>query len=168
MTAVAVAVYSYTHSVTYVAENILKSLKDIIRLSGLDPAEFVGDWESNMRAVNTWLQSGDLECVMLNIYNPETDQLLFQWNIQISYTWTGGDGSFWTDTEALKYAIRKAGLAPSEAKYELRTRTKPGRPDVTGWGKAPARSTEGMVRQSVGTTVEHSGLSGSMSYLRRV
>lgn len=167
MTAVAVAVYSYTHSVTYVAENILKSLKDIIRLSGLDPAEFVGDWESNMLAINTWLQSGDLECVKLDVYNPKTGQLLFQWNIQISYTWTGGDGSFWTDTEALKYAIRKAGLAPSEAKYELRTKTKPGRPDVVGWSKVAARSTEGMVRQSLGTTVEHSGLSGSTSYLRR-
>jgi hypothetical protein len=167
MTAVAVSVYSYTHSVTYVAENILKSLKDIIRLSGLDPAEFVGDWELNMRAVNTWLQTGDLERVMLDIYNPKTGQLLFQWNIEISYSWTGGDGSFWTDTEALKYAIRKAGLAPSEAKYELRLKTKLGRPDVAGWGKVAARSTEGMVRQSVGTTVEHSGLSGSASYLRR-
>ena len=33
-----VAVNTYTHSVTYVADNILKSLKDIIRLSGLDPS----------------------------------------------------------------------------------------------------------------------------------
>src|SRR5258708_8973842 len=31
-----VAVYSYAHSVTYVADNTLKSFKDIIRLSGLD------------------------------------------------------------------------------------------------------------------------------------
>jgi Bacterial HORMA domain 2 len=168
MTAVAVSVYSYTHSVTYVAENILKSLKDIIRLSGLDPAEFVGDWELNMRAVNGWLQSGDLERVMLDIYNPKTGELIFQWSIEIAYSWTGGDGSFWTDTEALKYAIRKAGLAPSDAKYDLRMKTKPGRHDIDGWGKAPARSTEGMVRQSVGTTVEHSGLSGNASYLRRV
>ena len=33
-----VAVNTYTHSVTYVADNILKSMKDIVRLSGLDPA----------------------------------------------------------------------------------------------------------------------------------
>jgi hypothetical protein len=32
-----VAVNTYTHSVVYVADNILKSMKDIIRLSGLDP-----------------------------------------------------------------------------------------------------------------------------------
>lgn len=40
----AVAVYSYTQSVTYVADNILKSLKDIIRLSGLNPNKLVGEW----------------------------------------------------------------------------------------------------------------------------
>lgn len=34
----AVATYNYTHSVTYVTDNILKSLKDIIVLSGMDPA----------------------------------------------------------------------------------------------------------------------------------
>jgi hypothetical protein len=167
MSAVAVSVYSYTHSVTYVAENILKSLKDIIRLSGLDPAEFVRDWELHLRGVSGWLQSGDLECVKLDIFHPRTGELLFQWNIEISYSWTGGDGNFWTDTDQLKYAIRKAGLAPSEAKYDLRLKTKPGRHDIAGWSKTTERSTEGMVRQSLGTTVEHSGLSGSTSYFRR-
>jgi hypothetical protein len=37
-----VSVNTYTHSVTYVADNILKSIKDIIRLSGLNPAKFAG------------------------------------------------------------------------------------------------------------------------------
>jgi hypothetical protein len=167
MTAVAVNVYSYTHSVTYVAENILKSLKDIIRLSGLDPAEFVKDWDLHMRGIDGWLRSQDLERVKLDIYHPTTGALLFQWNIEISYGWTSGDGSFWTDTEQLKYAIRKAGLAPSEAKYDLRLKLKPGHHEITGWGTGAARSTDGMVRQSLGTTIEHSGLSGSTSYLRR-
>ncbi|MBP0495592.1 hypothetical protein [Pararoseomonas indoligenes] len=53
-----VVVNSYTHSVAYVADNILKSLKDIIRLSGLDPAKFVDQWESNTRALKTWLETG--------------------------------------------------------------------------------------------------------------
>jgi hypothetical protein len=54
-----VAVNTYTHSVTYVADNILKSLKDIVRLSGLDPSKLVDGWESNMLALRTWLDSGD-------------------------------------------------------------------------------------------------------------
>ena len=52
-----VAVNTYTHSVTYVADNILKSMKDIIRLSGLDPTNLIGEWETNMRALRTWLDS---------------------------------------------------------------------------------------------------------------
>lgn len=162
-----VAVYSYTHSVTYVADNILKSLKDIIRLSGLDPSSFVGDWQTNMRAVNTWLATGDLQRVALEIYNPKTNRLITRWDIEIAYEWTGGDGSFWADTEQLKYAIQKAGVAPSEALYELVLSTKKGRRDVDGWSRGTFRSTDGMVRQSLGTTIEHSGLGASTSYLRR-
>ncbi len=162
-----VAAYSYTHSVTYVADNILKSLKDIIRLSGLDPSEFVGDWQTNMLAVQTWLASSDLEKVILEIFDPKTDELIFRWDVEIAYGWSSGDGSFWTDTEQLKYAIRKAGLVPTEARYHFLLRTKPGRPDVAGWGKGSFRSTDGMVRQSLGTTIEHSGLGASASYLRR-
>jgi Bacterial HORMA domain 2 len=163
----AVAVNTYTHSVTYVADNILKSLKDIIRLSGLDPSEFVGDWDLHMRGIQTWLGTGDLERVKLEIYDPETDALIFLWEIDIAYGWSGGDGAFWTDTEQLRYAIRKAGLVPSEARYRLLLNTKSGRPDVPGWSKATGRSTDGMVRQGLGTTVEHSGLGANTSYLRR-
>ena len=161
-----VTVNTYTHSVVYVADNILKSLKDIIRLSGLDPSNFVGAWESNMRAVRAWLDSQHLERVMLEIYDPKTDALVVRWDIDISYGWTSGDGSFWTDVDQLKYAIRKAGLAPSEARYRLMLKTKPGEPAVQGWGDATSRSTEGMVRQSLGSTIEHSGLGASTAYWR--
>lgn len=164
-----VTVNTYTHSVVYVADNILKSLKDIIRLSGLDPSAFVGEWDTHMRGVQTWLNTGDLEAVELEIYNPNTDALIIRWDIEIAYGWTGdsGSGSFWTDTEQLRYAIKKAGAAPGEARYRFLVQTKPGRPDVAGWGTTNARSTTGMVRQSLGTTVEHNGLGARTSYLRR-
>src|SRR5580692_10143612 len=87
----AVATYSYTHSVTYVADNILKSLKDIIRLSGLDPAQFVGEWATTTNALRTWLQSGDLNTVVLEIYDPRTNALVTRWDIDIAYGWTDGD-----------------------------------------------------------------------------
>ena len=71
-----VAVNTYTHSVTYVADNILKSFKDIIRLSGLDPSNLVASWESKMRALRTWLDTGDLERVVLEVFNPKTGALI--------------------------------------------------------------------------------------------
>lgn len=163
----AVITYSRTNSVTYVADNILKSLKDIIRLSGLDPSNFVDDLPTYMLAVKTWLESEDLEKVLLYIYDPVTNDLITRWDVDVQYSWSSGDGNFWTDTEMLKNAIRKAGVAPSSATYEIRLRTRPGRPDVVGWSKAAARSTAGMVRQSLGSTVEHNGLGAAASYWRK-
>lgn len=162
-----VATYSYTHSVTYVADNILKSIKDIIRLSGLDPEQFSSDWASNLLAIKTWLNSGHLERVILEVYDPISDGLIIRWDVDVVYTWAAGVGSFWTDTDQLKYAIRKAGVTPSQARYSLLLQNKPGRPDIQDWGPASYRSTDGMVKQSLGTTVEHSGLGANSGYWRR-
>ncbi|MER8803241.1 HORMA domain containing protein [Mesorhizobium sp. M0998] len=162
-----VAVNTYTHSATYVADNILKSFKDIVRLSGLDPGKFAADWETNMRALKTWLGTGDLQSVVLEVFNPRTGALIVRWDINVVYDWSSGDGSFWTDTDQLKYHIRKACLAPSDASYDILLHTKPGRPDVSGWGKGAYRSTDGFVRHSLGTTIEHSGLGGNAAYWRR-
>ncbi len=162
-----VITYLYTHSVTYVADNILKSLKDIIRLSGLDPSSLVENHASNMRAIETWLASDDLEKVILEIYNPHTNDLIIRWDIEIVYGWSSSSGGFWTDTEQLRYAIRKTGLNPSDAKYNLLLKHKPGAPPVEGWSPTNYRSTEGMTRQSLGSTIDHSGLGANTSYWRK-
>lgn len=164
MTSVAVNTYSY--SATYVADNILKSFKDIIRLSGLDPAKFANDWDSNIRGIKTWLGTGHLEQVVLQVFDPRNGTLIVRWDIDIVYGWSG-DGSFWTDTEQLKYHIRKAGLAPGDAAYDILLKNKPGRPDVAGWGPGSFRSTDGFVRHSLGSTIEHYGLGGNAAYWRK-
>ena len=162
-----VSVYSYTHSITYVADNILKSLKEIIRLSGLDPGKFATDWDTYQQGIRTWLESRHLELVTLEIYHPVTDGLIKRWDITIQYELTSGDGSFWTDTEQLRYAIQKAGVAPSQANYRLVVHNKNGSSAVAGWASTTLRSTDGMVRQNLGSTVQHQGLGGSASYWRR-
>lgn len=163
-----VTVNIYTHSVTYVADNILKSMKDIIRLSGLDPSNLVDGWSSKMTALQTWLQSRHLETVVLEIYDQYTDALIGRWDIDVVYTTGSGDGGFWTDTEQIRYHVGKAGIAPSQAKYRFLLQNKAGRPDVNGWGPAEYRSTDGFVRHSLGSTVEHNGLGGSAAYWRRM
>lgn len=164
----AVAVYSYTQSVTYVADNILKSLKDIIRLSGLDPSKLVGEWGVLLRGISKWIESRHLETVTLEIYDPGTDKLVTRWDISVAYAWSLDAGTFWTDTDQLRMAIKKAGLAPSQADYRVVVHNKDGRPDVDGWNKCSYRSTDGLVRQSLGTTVEHNGLGANTSYWRKV
>jgi hypothetical protein len=163
-----VAVNTYTHSVTYVTDNILRSLQDIVRLSGLNPAQLSGEWTVLERGISTWMNSKHLETVVLEVYNPSTDALIGRWDIDISYEWNGdGNGRFWVDTEQIKFAIKKAGVWPGDSKYTIICRTKSGRANVHGWSTTSFRSTAGMVKQSLGTTIEHSGLGAGASYYRK-
>ena len=163
----AVTISTYTYSVTYIADNILKSLKDIIRESGLNPTQFANAWRSNKSALETWLQGQYLEYVKLEIFNPTTDELIIAWQIDIEYGWGSGDGNFYTDTDQLKYHIRKAGIPPDTARYRLLLKHKPGAPPVDGWGDATSRSMAGFVRQSLGSTINHNGLAANTSYWRK-
>lgn len=161
-----VSVNTYTHSVTYVTDNLLKSVKDVIRLSGLDPQLFVGSWASNQRGMSVLLESGHLTRVVLEIFDPADDGLVVRWDMDIVYSFSG-DGSFYTDTEQLKYHIRKAGLTPSQAQYRMLLLHSAGAPDVPGWSTTTLRSTDGFTRQSLGSTIDHSGLGAGASYWRK-
>ena len=164
-----VAVNTYTHSVTYVTDNILRSLQDIVRLSGLDPAQISEDWTVLERGISTWINSKHLERVVLEVYNPSTDALIGRWDIDISYDWNGeGNGRFWVDTEQIRFAIKKAGIWPGNSKYNIICHNKNGRAEVDGWSTTSFRSIAGMIKQSLGTTIEHSGLGAGASYYRKV
>jgi hypothetical protein len=162
-----VKVNTYIYSVTYLADNIIRSLQDIIRLSGLSPGNLANSWDSVHLAMRTWLESKHLEKVVLEIYDPQTDELVTRWDVEIVYGWDADNSRFWTDTDQLRYAILKAGVVPSKSKYEVSFTTKSGRPDVSGWGPGSLRSTDKFIKQSLGTTLSHSGLDGATSYYRK-
>jgi hypothetical protein len=161
-----VTVNTYTHSVTFVTDKLLKSMKDIIRLSGLDPSKFADDWDSMERGIKTWLDTHDLEVVVLEVYEPKTDKLVGRWDFEISYGFSG-DGSFFVDPNVINYHIRKQGMLPNTCKYRIVATTTPGRPDVQGWTKTTFRSTDGFMRQGIGTTIDGSGLSTTSAYWRK-
>jgi hypothetical protein len=163
-----VVVNTYSLSVTYVADNIQRTLKNILLLSGLDPAKLTSDWQSVNKALKSWMESKHLETIVLEVSNAAGTTLVGRWDIQISYAWNGDDGSnFWVDTDQIKAAVRKAGQQPSSCAYRVLLQNKPGYPAVEGWSSTTYLSTAGFTKQSLGSTVEHSGLGASASYYRR-
>lgn len=162
-----VVVNTFTHSVTYVTDKMLMSLKEIIRCSGLSPEKFVADWKVLQDGISTWLNSRDLEAVHLEVFNPKTDALIGRWDFDIHFG-SSGDGGMWVDTDDIKYHIRKAGQWPSNCDYRVILTTKPGRPNVKGWSTTSFRSTDGFVRQSLGTTIDGNGISTGTAYWRKV
>jgi len=161
-----VVVNTYTHSVTYVTDKMLMSLKEIIRCSGLSPEKLTGEWKILHRGISTWLESRHLEAVVLEVYNPTTNKLIGRWDFDIAYG-ASGDGGMWVNTDDIKYHIQKAGQWPATCKYDIIVTTKPGRAAVDGWGNAAFRSTDGMIRQSLGTTIDGNGLTSGSAYWRQ-
>jgi hypothetical protein len=168
MTTTFIAVNTYAHSVTFVANNLLLCLQEVIKASGLNPARIAADWTVLEAGLARWLETGHLEAVSLEVYDPTTDNLVGRWDLAIAYGWTGGTGVFWIDADQIKYAIQKQGHWPSSCAYRVLADTKPGRPDVPGWSGTAYRSTAGFVRQSIGTTMDAAGLGATAAYYRKV
>ena len=161
----AVTVVTYTHSVTYVSDNILRGFKDIVSLIGLDPKGLVANWKVLMRGLETWLDTGHLNKVVLEIFNPSTGNLVGRWDIDIVYGWSG-DGEFWVDPDQVRYHIQKVKLAPSNVTYRVVVENRENHPSVKGWDSTSFLITDGFVQQSLGLTVNHSGLGGSFCHWR--
>ena len=87
-----VSVNTYSHTATYVATKLLLSLKEIILGIGLDPAKLSRDWDVLEDGISSWLETRDLERVVLEIHSERTGSLLTRWDLEIQYGYTG-DGT---------------------------------------------------------------------------
>lgn len=161
-----VTVNTYAHSVTYVTNKLLMSIQNVIRWSGLSPEKLVNDWIVLERGIKKWLETQDLTQLVLEVFNPTTNTLIGRWDLEVFYGYVG-DGSFWVDTDDIRYHIQKAGVWPTTCDYKVIATTRPYRPDVEGWSRTTFRSTEGFVKQSIGTTIDGSGLSVGTGYWRK-
>jgi hypothetical protein len=157
---------TYVHTVTYVTEKILLSLKEIIRGSGLDPAKMSRQWITLEQGISDWIKSHHLKQVHLEVFNPWNENLVCRWDLDVLYDYNG-DGSLWADIFAIRYNIAKAGLSPSGCDYRITVSLNPGYPKAPGWGTCNLFSTDGFHRFSVGTTIGAQGLGASAAYWSR-
>lgn len=157
---------SRVHSLNFVSNNTLKSIKDIIRESGLDPSKMIGDSKVLLDGIRKWMDSGDLESVILEIIDPMSDNLIVRWDLEIVYDEFQSDNVFFVDTEQIKLAVSKAVSLPSSAKYKIVVVTKPGSKDISGWVPCNLRTTDGMVRQSFGTNIRQNEFGVNVSFWR--
>ncbi len=166
-----VYVNTYTHSVTFVTDKMLTSLKRILVWSGLDPAKLTSEWHWKMleRGVRTWLDTRHLEMLTLEVYRPGTNTLVNRWDFPIEYSYgSADDGSMWADPDAIRHAIKKCGFDPAGCDYRIIATTKPGRGDVAGWASATLLSTNGFARHRVGTTIAANSLAAGTAYWRKL
>lgn len=166
-----VRVNTHTHATTHVATNMLRSVRQIIRESGLSTDKICNQWAVLELGVATWLGSGHLQSLVLEVYDPgkpANSGLVGRFDFTIEYTYYGdGDGELWLDPDTIAYTVRKNGSYPSRCEYRLVADTAPGRADVAGWSSTTLRSTTGFTRHSVGTAIGGGSLGAGLSYYTR-
>jgi hypothetical protein len=166
-----VRVNTYAYATTHVATNMLRSMKQIIRDSGLSTDNIRGQWEVLEDGVATWLNSGHLKALVLEIYDPSKRagaDLVGRFDFTIDYIYYGdGDGDLWLDPDTVAYAVRKNGSYPATCEYRLVADTAPDRPDVPGWSTTTFRSTAEFARHTVGTAIGGGSLGAGLAYYTR-
>jgi len=163
----AVTVQTYAHSVTYVTEKLLSSIKKIIVDIGLDPSKFASNWQTHELGIKSWLESKHLREAVLEITN-STGSLVTRCDFTIDYRYGTGDGSMWVDTDAIKYSIAKLGVIASTCYYRMVLSVGPGAPAVAGWSDCEFLSTEGFIKQNLGTTIGTNSIGAQAGYWRKV
>ena len=156
---------TYTHVVTHIADKMLLSLGNIIRDSGLNMQRFADQRGVYEIGIKTWLASGHLDKVILEVYDPATNSLVKRWDFDL-YVDGNGDLGFWFDPEDIRYHLLKAGKAPSKCSYIIIVVTKPGRPDIPGWSGCELRDTSKLRQLCLGTTISASNTGTRTSYWR--
>lgn len=161
-----VTVYTYTHSVIYVTQKMLSSIKQIILDIGLDPAKFASDFNTYDVGVRTWLESKHLKQAVLEVAS-SSGSLVTRCDFTIDYGYSSGEGSMWVDTDAIKFAIKKLGVIPSTCTYRVILSVSAGAPHVDGWSDCNFLSTDGFVKQNLGTTIGTNSIGTQAGYWRK-
>ncbi len=169
ISATTVRVNTTTYTTTYVAGNLLRSLKQLITGCGLDPHRLVGaDYTTLELGIKTWLDSRHLEAVTLEVFKPGTGALVGRFDFGIDYGYgAADDGGFWLDSDSVAFAIRKSGVSAADCDYRILADNKPGRPDVAGWSTTSYRFTDGFTCHAVGTAIGAGSVGVGITYYAR-
>jgi len=163
MSATATLTSTFSHVVTHFSDKMLMLLGNIIRDSGLSMEKFIEDRSILELGLKTWLQSGHLRKVTLEIFKPGTRDLIRRWDLD----WDKCDAAetgFWVDIADIKYHLKKAGVMASDCPYRFLVDNKDGRPDVPNFTKTEYADTTGLKQYSLGTTISGGSYGSRTSY----
>ncbi|HEY1774012.1 MAG TPA: hypothetical protein VGH91_12560 [Gammaproteobacteria bacterium] len=157
-------VYSRGQSVNFMVDTMMSNLKEVILENGHDPAELMNDAETTKRGIRAWIESGDLEMVTLEFYAPGSSKASARWDFPIVYSGSGVDDDLWADKSYLRGIVAKSTRPKPGDKYSVLLFTKQNRPDVDGFTRRAARSTDHMTATSAGTVIATGHLTASTRY----
>lgn len=166
MSAVAVRSFTRTHTSVFVSDKLRNFLKILVRHYGLNPQGVVDAWSEWVdRAARTWMETGHLEAIVIEFYQPGSTITSARWDFPIRYDGNGVD-EMWVDRVFLEASFAKSKAPPAGCLYRIVLVTDPNRPDIPGVGPTTFRSVNGMAARDAGTVIATPDVMASARYYR--
>jgi hypothetical protein len=159
-------VFSQAHSIIFMSDNMRNTLREVIRENGISPDKLVQDWDAIGRGIQTWLQSGHLENIVVEFFKPGASEASARWEFPIGYEGSGVTDDMWLDKNYLRQLIAKSKRPTSDCTYRILLSKKSGAPAVSGLVDCFFLSTGDMSARQAGTVIAAGYLTAGATYWR--
>ena len=158
--------YTRTHSIVFLSDNMRNTLREVIRENGLDPCYMMQEWSIIERGIQTWLESGHLNKIVIEFYNPKNYVLSARWDFPIRYIGSGVEDDMWLDKKYLRQLIAKSARPSSDCLYRILLFNDLGYPSVEGFTSCTSLSTNGLGVRAAGTVIATGHMTAEAQYWR--
>ncbi len=145
-----VGVQVWARSTTYVANELLRVLQEVVQERGLELDYMHDHFELFTNSFRTWVTGRYLQSVVLEIWNANSDELVERYDLGLDYDTTdtgGGDERFNTYVEQLRNALRERPALSDDYRYRVVVQLESGAPKLRGWSSTSLRDTHGLRRE---------------------
>jgi hypothetical protein len=159
-------VFTQTHSIVFLSDNMRNTLREVIRENGISPAKLMQDWDMIERGIKTWLQSGHLNNIVVEFFKPGASEASARWEFPTGYAGSGVDDDMWLDKNYLRQLIAKAKRPTSDCIYRILLCTDNNAPRVDGFTSCSFLSTGQMSARQAGTVIATRHMTAGATYWR--
>lgn len=159
-------VYSRTHSIVFLSDNLRNTLREVVREYGLSPDRLIQDWDTIERGIKTWLSSRHLKTVTVEFFKPGSSVASAKWEFPVVYTGSGVDDDMWLDKAYLRQLIAKAARPTLDCSYRILLSTHPGAESVSGLVYTEFLSTGQLAARHSGTVIATGHMTAAATYWR--
>jgi hypothetical protein len=159
-------IFTQTHSIVFLSDNLRNTLREVIRENGISPQKLMQDWEAIERGIHTWLQTGHLNSIVVEFFKPGASAASARWEFPIGYTGSGVDDDMWLDKAYLRQLIAKSARPTTDCTYRILLCKGVGAPKVAGFTDCAFLSTGQLAARQAGTVIATGHMTADVTYWR--
>jgi hypothetical protein len=156
----------WARSTTWVANELVRVLQEVVHLRGLTMDYMHQHNETLTSGFRTWITSRWLKGSILEVWDANSDQLVERYDLGLSYQpkGQGGDERFETQIEKVAGALAQLQKLNGSHRYRVIADLEPGAPSLPGWEPTSLRDTSHLRKQDLGNVIDTARIGVAMGY----